>query len=76
MVIDLHGTSGNYLSGFLGLHGLYYNSTHADNQSAGHIHVGKTVPAENAAALMEITLETVLKAYPAADAACSDRSFH
>ncbi|XOV82446.1 MAG: hypothetical protein ACFHXK_16485 [bacterium] len=64
-------TSGNYLSGFLGLHGLYYNNTHAHNLAAGHIHVGGQVSTEAARTMMEETLQTVLKALPSEQAACA-----
>jgi len=60
--IDEFGTSGNYLSGFLGLHGLYYNSLHPeDNLAAGHIHVGGNVPVEDAVAMIEATMTVVLE---------------
>ena len=58
--IDHTGTSGNYLSGFMGLHGLYYNATHAHNQMAGHIHVGKSVSNAKATRAFEATLGLVL----------------
>ncbi|MCR9259636.1 MAG: hypothetical protein NXH95_07925 [Pseudomonadaceae bacterium] len=63
-------TSGSYLSGFLGLHGLYYHETHRHNLAAGHIHVGGHVSTEAATAMMEATLETVLKANPVATSNC------
>lgn len=63
-------TSGSYLSGFLGLHGLYYAATHPHNQAAGHIHVGTAVSPQSATALMEATLETVLLQHAAANASC------
>jgi hypothetical protein len=59
--IDETGTSGNYLSGFLGLHGLYYNLEHPDNVAAGHIHVGRDVSTEDATAMIETTLAVVLE---------------
>jgi hypothetical protein len=64
--IDETGTSGNYLSGFLGLHGLYYNSLHNDpndpfrNIAAGHIHVGSALSVEDARLLTEATLSETL----------------
>ncbi len=67
-----HGTSGNYLSGFMALHGLYYNATHRNNLAAGHIHVGVDVSAQDAEAMMETTLEAVLSRYPVALSPCSD----
>jgi len=62
--IDQTGTSGNYLSGFMGLHGLFYNEQTPANVAAGHIHVGRNTAPGVARRLMETTLETVLKAQP------------
>lgn len=53
-------TSGNYLSGFMGLHGLYYNSITVDNLAAGHIHVGSGLSVTQATMLTEATLAAVL----------------
>lgn len=64
-------TSGNYLSGFMGLHGLYYALTHEETVAAGHIHVGRDVPAGDARRLMEVTLETVLGRYDPDALGCS-----
>src|SRR5690606_33769810 len=50
------GTSGNFLSGFLGLHGLYYHELAPHNVAAGHIHVGYGLPVADARALVEATL--------------------
>jgi len=64
--IDETGTSGDYLSGFLALHGLYYNSLHNDpsdplwNIAAGHIHVGSGLSVTDAQRLSEVTLTQVL----------------
>ena len=64
--IDETGTGGNYLSGFLGLHGLYYNSLHNDpndpfwNIAAGHIHVGSGLSVADAQLLSEVTLNQTL----------------
>lgn len=64
--IDETGTSGNYLSGFLGLHGLYYNSLHNDpndplwNIAAGHVHVGSGLSVADARLLSEVTLNETL----------------
>ena len=63
--IDHTGTSGNYLSGFMGLHGLYYNRIEPHNLTAGHIHVGRNVSVDEATTMMEATLEIVLKRFPA-----------
>jgi hypothetical protein len=68
--IDETGTSGNFLSGFLGLHGIAYHEQHAHNLAAGHIHVGFGMPADTARMLMEATVEALLQAHPAAEAAC------
>ncbi len=70
VAIDVH-TSGNYLSGFMGLHGLYYALTHEETVAAGHIHVGRDVPAADARRLMEATLETVLGGYDPETLGCS-----
>lgn len=64
-------TSGNYLSGFLGLHGLYYNHEHEHNVAAGHIHVGGAVPTADARRLFEATLRAVLQEHPADQVSCS-----
>lgn len=64
--VDKTGTGGNYLSGFLGLHGLYYNSLHNDpndpfrNMAAGHIHVGSGLSVADARLLSEATLNETL----------------
>lgn len=68
--IDETGTSGNFLSGFLGLHGIAYHQSHAHNVAAGHIHVAIGMPADTARALMEATVQAVIEAHPAADVAC------
>lgn len=65
-----YGTSGNFLSGFLGLHGLVYNLLADHNVAAGHIHVGGSVPVEDAEQLIETTLEAVLAEYPADSLDC------
>jgi hypothetical protein len=69
VMID-QGTSGNFLSGFLGLHGLYYNLQAPHNVAAGHIHVGYGLPVADASALIEATLHAVLQQHPAAGVAC------
>ena len=60
-----HETSGNYLSGFMGLHGLYYNTIQTENLVAGHIHVGRHVNVQDATTMMEKTLEIILTQHPA-----------
>lgn len=69
--IDQDGTSGNYLSGFLGLHGLYFNQVAPYNVAAGHIHVGTGLPVEDASVLIEETLRVVLQEHPAETVGCS-----
>lgn len=69
VVVDKQ-TSGNFLSGFLGLHGLYYNQLAPHNVAAGHIHVGSDLPVADARALLEATLHAVLKAHPADSVDC------
>ncbi|MEM7153606.1 MAG: hypothetical protein AAF799_12240 [Myxococcota bacterium] len=66
-------TSGNFLSGFLGLHGLYYQSIAPHAVAAGHIHVGFGLPVADAAVLIEQTLQTVLEQHPARSVPCSPR---
>jgi len=64
--VDDVGTSGRFLSGFLGLHGLYYRSLHADPAdpfrtiAAGHVHVGSGLSVADAQALSEATLTETL----------------
>ncbi|MEZ5595992.1 MAG: hypothetical protein R3E84_06295 [Pseudomonadales bacterium] len=67
-------TSGNYLSGFIALHGLYYHETTATNLAAGHIHVGTHVAPPVARQLMEASLAAVLEAFPPAHVACPGRA--
>lgn len=61
--IDDH-TSGNYLSGFVGLHGVYYHHTQKHNVAAGHIHVGREINARDAYDMMQHTLDLVLRTHP------------
>jgi hypothetical protein len=63
-------TSGNFLSGFLGLHGIHWYGETEYARAAGHIHVGFGLPVADATTLIETTLETILVAHPAADAPC------
>ncbi len=63
VVIDQE-TGGNFLSGFLGLHGLYYNLQTPHNVAAGHIHVGFGLPVPDASMLIEATLHAVLQQHP------------
>lgn len=63
-------TSGNYLSGFLGLHGIYYQQQTRFAVAGGHIHVGAALPVSTATPLMEATLEAILIAHPAERSPC------
>ena len=65
-----YGTSGNYLSGFMGLHGLAYAESNPNVLAAGHIHVGGWVSNEDAREAMVATLEAVLKKHPTLGATC------
>ena len=68
-----YGTSGNYLSGFLGLHGLYYANLHEHAVAAGHIHVANGLPVPTAETLIELTLQVVLETHPADGVECPPR---
>ncbi len=68
--IDGAGTSGNYLSGFLGLHGIVYAESTPHAVAGGHIHVGITLPVADARVLVETSLEVVLQAHPAQTLDC------
>ena len=68
--IDTTGTSGNYLSGFIALHGLYYNQVTPHNVAAGHLHVGISVSTVNAQSLMHATLDAVLSQFDPAVMRC------
>lgn len=72
VVVDTE-TGGNFLSGFMGLHGLVYHSTAPHNVAAGHIHVGAALPVADAKVLIEATLHAVLQAHPAEGVACPRR---
>lgn len=65
-----YGTSGNFLSGFLGLHGLYYNAITPHNVAAGHIHVGFGLPVSTAEILIEQSLRTILEQHPVDQVDC------
>ncbi len=66
------GTSGNYLSGFLGLHGIVYAQTTPHAVAGGHIHVGTSVSVDDARALTDASLEAVLETYPAKSLSCPE----
>ncbi len=72
VAIDHTGTSGNYLSGFMGLHGLYFNQITPHNVAAGHIHVGVDVTIADAERLMTATLAAVLARFDARDLTCPE----
>lgn len=63
--LDTTGTGGNFLSEFIGLHGVWYNSMNNSedaayrNFAAGHIHVGIDTPFDAALQATEITLRTL-----------------
>ena len=69
-VVIAQDTSGNFLSGFLALHGLVYNQQTPHNVAAGHIHVGLGLPVVDASALIEATLHAVLQQHPADSVDC------
>lgn len=68
--IDEDGTSGDFLSGFLGLHGLYYRELTPHAVAAGHIHVGFGLPVADASQLIDATLHVVLQQHPAETVEC------
>lgn len=65
-----NGTSGDFLSGFLGLHGVYYASITDHAVAGGHIHVGFGLPTATAQSLLETTLRTVVTEHPADSVPC------
>ncbi len=73
VAIDRTGTSGDFLSGFLGLHGLVYHQLAPHNVAAGHIHVGFGLPTDEANQLVEATLHAVLEQHPAERVECPAR---
>jgi hypothetical protein len=64
------GTSGNFLSGFLGLHSTFHADTEEHVVAGGHIHVDPAVPVEDATTLLETTLDVVLETHPAEALPC------
>lgn len=68
--IDQSGTSGNYLSGFLGLHGIFYAQTTPHAVAGGHIHVGVSLPVDDARALTDASVEAVLLEFPPEELEC------
>lgn len=69
VVVD-DGTSGTFLSGFLALHGLYYQLHTPRAVAAGHIHVGIDLPVADASVLVEASLDAILTEHPADTIAC------
>lgn len=63
--LDTVGFGGNFLSEFIGLHGVWYNSLNNSedaafrNFAAGHIHVGIDTPFDAAVRATEVTLRTL-----------------
>lgn len=63
--LDTAGTGGNFLSEFIGLHGVWYNSMNSSEDAAfrnfasGHIHVGIDTPFAAAVQATEITIRTL-----------------
>ena len=58
--------AGQFVSGFMAYHGVWYQSMH-DNPadpawciSAGHVHVGQSIPWQSARSAAEVTLRTVI----------------
>ena len=67
-----YGTSGNYLSGFMGLHGLLYYELAPHAAAAGHIHVGYAVSVGEARQLIDATLLALIEAHPARSVDCPE----
>lgn len=61
-----YGGGGNFLSEYIGYHGLWYHSLHADssdpswNVAAGHIHVGNSVTTAQGFAATQVTLRSLI----------------
>ena len=70
VAIDETQTSGRFLSGFLGLHGIVYAEQTPHAILGGHIHVGLAVPTDDARTMVETTLEIVLAEHPAETLGC------
>ena len=64
------GTSGNYLSGFLGLHSAAYATTTPEVVAGGHIHIGANLDPASARMLLELSLEAMIEAHPADSVDC------
>jgi hypothetical protein len=65
-IVDVNGTSGAFLSGYLAYHGVWYHDLHQDpsdpawNVAAGHVHVGGSLSVHAAREAAEVTLRTTL----------------
>lgn len=69
VVVDQE-TSGNFLSGFMGLHGVYHASTTPHVVAAGHIHVGLELPVADAEVMIDATLHALLQSRPIESVDC------
>ena len=62
--IDQNGNAGQFLSEFMGYHGMWHHQSSLESESAcvlgGHIHVGAQLDTETARDAAELTIEVVL----------------
>ena len=62
--IDINGDAGQFLSEFMGYHGMWYHQTNIDSElpclSGGHIHVGGQLSTRVAKDAAELTIETLI----------------
>jgi len=62
--IDVNGDAGQFLSEFMGYHGMWYHQDNIDGDwpclSGGHIHVGGQLSTQVATNAAELTIETVI----------------
>lgn len=62
--IDINGDAGQFLSEFMGYHGMWYHQLNIDSElpclSGGHIHVGGQLSTRVAKDAAELTIETVI----------------
>jgi len=62
--IDVNGDAGQFLSEFMGYHGMWYHQDNIDTEwpclSGGHIHVGGQLSTRVAKDAAELTIETVI----------------
>jgi hypothetical protein len=63
--IDENGNSGQFLSEFMGYHGMWYHQSSIDSNNpcvlGGHIHVGGQLSVRTATDAAELTIETVIQ---------------